>query len=162
MVTNQVSVPSNVTMATSTSNRGHSPTKAEVKKMNQHLIDENLRHKKDFHKADHRLKTLLADKKDLLRRLRHESKATNKLIESIHDETKDVMKRAQYILTKAARQKKETELMVGWSKKDTELLMNEIERDRTVLVKQRRDLKKRSASLKKKAASMTATHKRRR
>jgi hypothetical protein len=83
------------------------------------------------------------------------------LIESIHDETKDVMKRAQDILTKAARQKKETELMVDRSKKDTELLMNEIERDRTVLVKQRRDLKKRSASLKKKAASMTATHKRR-
>jgi hypothetical protein len=119
MVTNQVSVPSNVTMATSTSNRGHSPTKAEVKKMNQHLIDENLHLKKDFHKADHRLKTLLADKKDLLRRLRLESKATNKLIESIHDETKDVMKRAQDILTKAAKQKKETELMVNRSKKDT-------------------------------------------
>jgi len=161
MVTNQVSAPSNVTMATSTSNRGHSTTtKAEVKKMNQHLIDENLRLKKDFHKADHRLKTLLADKNDFLRRLRLESKATNKLIESIHDETKDVMKRAQDILTKAARQKKETEFMVDRSKKDTELLMNEIERDRTVLVKQRRDLKKRSASLKKKAASTTATHKR--
>ncbi len=41
------------------------------------------------------------------------------------------------------------------------MLMNEIERDRTVIVKQRRDLRKRSASLKKKAASMTATHKRR-
>ena len=92
MVTNQVSVPSNVTMATSTSNQGHSPTKAEVKKMNQFLIDENLRLKKDFHKANHRLKTLLADKKDLLRRLRLESKATNKSIESIHDETKDVIK----------------------------------------------------------------------
>ena len=71
--------------------------------MNQHLIDENLCLKKDFHKANHCLKTLLADKKDLLHRLRLESKVTNKLIESIHDETKDVMKRAQNILTKAAR-----------------------------------------------------------
>ncbi len=66
MVTNQVSVQSNMTSTTSTSNQGHSPTKTEVKKMNQHLIDENLCLKKDFHKADHRLKTLLADKKDLL------------------------------------------------------------------------------------------------
>ena len=48
-------------------NQGHSPTKAEVKKMNQRLIDENHCLKKDFHKADHCLKTLLADKKDLLR-----------------------------------------------------------------------------------------------
>jgi hypothetical protein len=54
-------------IARSLSNRGHSPTKAEVKKMNQCLIDENQRLKKDFHKAEHRLKTLLANKKDLLR-----------------------------------------------------------------------------------------------
>ncbi len=81
--------------------------------------------------------------------------------DSIHDEAKDVIKRAQDILAKAVRQKKETELMVNRSKKETELLMNEIESDRAALVNQRRDLKKWSISLKKKAASMAATHKRR-
>ncbi len=75
--------------------------------MNQHLIDENLRLKKDFHKANHRLKTLLADKKDLLRRLRLESKATNELIQSIQDEAQDTMERARDILSKANRSKKD-------------------------------------------------------
>ena len=45
-------------VARSLYNRGHSPTKAEAKKMNQHLVDENHRLKKDFHKTHHRLKTL--------------------------------------------------------------------------------------------------------
>ena len=128
MVTNQVSVPSNVTMATSTSNRGHSPSKAEVKIMNQRLIDENHRLKKDFQKTHHRLKTLLADKKDLLRRLRLESKATNKLIQSIQDEAQDTMERARDILSEANRSKndaieraKDILSEANQSKHDTEL-----------------------------------------
>ena len=72
------------TVASRTANRGHSPTKEEVKKTNQRLLEENLRLKKDFHKANHRLKTLLADKRDLLRRLRLESKTSNNLIEQHH------------------------------------------------------------------------------
>ena len=63
--TNQDSVT--LPVARSLSNRGHSPTKAEVKMMNQHLLDENHCLKKDYHKTHHRLKTLLANKKDLLR-----------------------------------------------------------------------------------------------
>ena len=113
MVTNQVSVPSNVTMATSTSNRGHSPSKAEVK---------------DFQKTHHRLKTLLADKKDLLRQLRLESKATNKLIQSIQDEAQDTMERARDILSEANRSKndaieraKDILSEANQSKHDTEL-----------------------------------------
>jgi hypothetical protein len=150
MVTNQVSVPSNMTTTTSTSNRGHSPIKAEVKKMNQHLIDENLCLKKDFHKADHRLKTLLADKKDLLRRLRLESNATNELIQSIQDEAQDTMERARDILSKANR-----------SKKDEIQLKDEIDKSRSELLGVRMDLRKQSARLKKQAARMTETHNRR-
>ena len=150
MVTNQVSVPSNMTTTTSTSNRGHSPIKAEVKKMNQHLIDENLCLKKDFHKADHRLKTLLADKKDLLRRLRLESKANNELIQSIQDEAQDTMERARDILSKANR-----------SKKDEIQLKDEIDKSRSELLGVRMDLRKQSARLKKQAARMTETHNRR-
>ena len=62
--TNQDSVA--LPVAISLFNRGHSPTKAEVKKMNQRRVDENHPLKKDFHKTHHRLKTLLAVKKDLL------------------------------------------------------------------------------------------------
>jgi len=44
-------------VAISLSNRGHSPTKAEVKMMNQRLVDENHCLKKDFQKSHHCLKT---------------------------------------------------------------------------------------------------------
>ena len=98
-------------VARSLSKRGHSPTKAEVKKMNQRLVDENHRLKKDFHKTHHRLKTLLADKKDLLRRLRMESKTSNRLIESIQLEANNMMKRARDIFADANRCKIETELL---------------------------------------------------
>ena len=122
------------------SNRGHSPTKAEVKKMNQRLVDENHRLKKDFHKTHHRLKTLLADKKDLLRRLWLESKATNKLIQSIQDEAQDTMERACDILSKANQSKKD-EIQrarhilseANQSKNETELLKDEIDKSRSEL-----------------------------
>jgi len=97
------------TVARSLPNQGHSPTKAEVKRMNQRLLDENLRLKKDFHKANHRLKSLLADKKDLLHCLRMESKTSNRLIESIQLEANDMMKRARDIFADANRCKIETE-----------------------------------------------------
>ena len=157
--TNNLNPPT--TMASCNATQGHSPTKSEVKKFNQALLHENKCLKIVFKKAKNRLTTLLVDKKDLLHRLRLETKTSIKLIDSIHNEAKDVMKRAQDILSKAERCKKETELMVDRSKKETELLINEIESDRAALVNQRRDLKKRSASLKKTAASMIATHKRR-
>ena len=131
-------------------NRGHSPTKAEVKKMNQCLLDENLRLKKDFHKANHRLKTLLADKKDLQRRLRLESKTSNNLIESIQAEANDMMKRARDIFSHANR-----------SKKETKLLKDEIDKCRNELQDVQKDLRKQSARLKKQAARMTETHNRR-
>ena len=54
-------------VARNLSNQGHFPTKAEVKMMNQRFVDENHRLKKNFQKTHHHLKTLLADKKDLLR-----------------------------------------------------------------------------------------------
>jgi uncharacterized membrane-anchored protein YhcB (DUF1043 family) len=79
--------------------------------MNQRLVDENHRLKKDFHKTHHRLKTLLADKKDLLRRLRMESKTSNRLIESIQLEANNMMKRARDIFADANRCKIETELL---------------------------------------------------
>jgi hypothetical protein len=121
--------------------RGNSPTKAEVKRINQCLIDENLRLKKDFHKADHRLKTLLANKKDLLRRLRLESKATNELIQRIQDEAQDTMERARDILSKANRSKKD-EIQharhilseANQSKNETELLKDEIDKSRSELL----------------------------
>ena len=140
----------NTIVVTSSSNRGHSPTKAEVKMMNQRLIDENHRLKKDFHKANHRLKSLLADKKDLLRRLRMESKTSNRLIESIQLEANDMMKRSRDIFADANR-----------CKIETELLNDEIETSQDVLLRERQDLRKQSARLKKQAARMTETHKRR-
>ena len=118
-------------------NQGHSPTKAEVKKMNQRLIDDNHRLKNDFHKADHRLKTLLANKKDLLHQLRLESKATNKLIKSIQDEAHDTMERSRDILSEANR-----------SKKDAEILKDDIETSRNTLLGVRMDIKKQYAQLK--------------
>jgi hypothetical protein len=121
-----------------------------MKKMNQCLIDENHYLKNDFHKADHRLKTLLSDKKDLLRRLQLESKATNKLIESIQDEAQDTMERASNILSDANR-----------SKKDAEILKDEIETSQNILLGVQMDIKKQNAQLKKKAARMTETHARR-
>ena len=138
------------TVARSLPNRGHSPTKEEVKKKNQHLLEENLRLKKDFHKANHRLKTLLADKRDLLRRLRLESKTSNNLIESIQAEANDTINRARDILAEANR-----------TKIRTELLKDEIETSQDVLLRERQDLRKQSARLKKQAARMTETHKRR-
>ena len=79
--------------------------------MNQCLIGENHYLKNDFHKADHRLKTLLSDKKDLLRQLQLESKATNKLIESIQDEAQDTMEHASDILSDANHSKKDAEIL---------------------------------------------------
>ena len=137
-------------VARSLPNRGHSPTKEEVKKINQRLIDENHRLKKDFHKAEHRLKTLLADKKDLLRRLRLESKATNKLIESMQDKAQDTMERARNILSKANQ-----------SKKDAEMLKDEIESSKNSLLGVQMEIRKQSARLKKKVARMAQTHARR-
>jgi len=137
-------------VASSLPNRGHSPTKAEVKRINQRLLDENLRLKRDFQKATHRLKTLLADKKDLLRRLRLESKTSNRLIESIQLEANDMMKHARNILSEANR-----------SKIETEKLKDEIETSQDALLHERKDLRKQSARLKKQAARMTETHKRR-
>jgi hypothetical protein len=155
-------------VASSLPNRGHSPTKAEVKKMNQHLIDKNLRLKKDFHKADHLLKTLLADKKDLLRRLRLESKTTNKLIQSIQDEAQDTMECARDILSTANRSKKD-EIQrarhilseANQRKNETELLKDDIDNSRNELLGVGMDLRKQSARLKKQVARMTETHNRR-
>jgi hypothetical protein len=146
--TNQDSVT--LPVARSLSNRGHSPTKAEVKKMNQRLVDENHRLKKDFHKTHHCLKTLLAEKKDLLCRLRLESKATNKLIQSIQDEAQDTMERARDILSEANQ-----------SKKDAEMLKDDIETSRNTLLGMQMGIRKQSARLKKQAARMTQTHARR-
>jgi hypothetical protein len=137
-------------VASSLPNQGHSPTKAEVKRINQCLLDENLRLKKDFHKAKHRLKTLLANKKDLQRRLWLESKTSNNLIESIQAEANDMMKRARDIFSYANR-----------SKNETELLNDEIDKSRKELLGVRMDLRKQSARLKKQAARMTETHNRR-
>ena len=137
-------------VARSHPNQGHSPTKAEVKKMNQRLIDETHRLKNDFHKANHRLKTLLANKKNLLHRLRLESKATNKLIKSIQDEAHDTMERACDILSEA-----------NHSKKDAEILKDDIETSQNTLLGVRMDIKKQYAQLKKKAARMKETHTRR-
>jgi hypothetical protein len=137
-------------VARSLSKRGHPPTKAEVKKMNQRLVDENHRLKKDFHKTHHRLKTLLADKKDLLRRLRLESKGTNKLIQSIQDEAQDTMERAHDILSEANR-----------SKKDAEMLKDDIQINQNTLLGMQMGIRKQSAQLKKQAARMTQTHARR-
>jgi len=137
-------------VASSLPNQGHSPTKAEVKRINQCLLDENLCLKKDFHKAKHCLKTLLADKKDLQRRLWLESKTSNNLIESIQAEANDMMKRARDIFSYANR-----------SKNETELLKDEIDKSRKELLGVRMDLRKQSARLKKQAARMTETHNRR-
>ncbi len=130
--------------------QGHSPTKAEVKKLNRLLLDENQHLKKEFHKAERCLKTLLSDKNNLQRRLRLESKTSNNLIKSIHDEAKDMMKRAQDILSEANR-----------SKKEAELIKDEIKISRNALQDERTDLRKKSARLKKQAARMTVTHARR-
>ena len=164
--TNQDSVT--LPVARSLSNRGHSPTKAEVKKMNQRLIDENHRLKKDFHETHHRLKTLLADKKDLLRQLRLESKATNKLIQSIQDEAQDTMERAHDILSEANQSKKDameraSDILseANRSKKDAEMLKDDIETSRNTLLGMQMDIRKQSARLKKQAARMTQTHARR-
>ena len=138
------------TVASHIANRGHSPTKEEVKKTNQRLLEENLRLKKDFHKANHRLKTLLADKRDLLRRLRLESKTSNNLIESIQAEANDTINRARDILAEANR-----------TKIQTELLKDEIDMSQNVLLRERNDLRTQSARLKKQVARMTETHKRR-
>ena len=145
---NTVNPPS--TVASHIANRGHSPTKEEVKKANQRLLEENLRLKKDFHKANHRLKTLLADKRDLLRRLRLESKTSNNLIESIQAEANDTINRARDILAEANR-----------TKIQTELLKDEIDMSQNVLLRERNDLRTQSAWLKKQVARMTETHKRR-
>jgi hypothetical protein len=149
-------------------NRGHSPTKDEVKRINQRLLDENLRLKRDFHKATHRLKTLLEDKNDLQRRLRLESKTSNNLIESIQAEANDVMKRARDIFSHANRIKKETELLNdeidknrNELKKETELLKDEIDKSRNELLDVQKDLRKQSDHLKKQGARMTETHNRR-
>jgi hypothetical protein len=115
--------------------------------MNRCLIDENHCLKQDFHKAKHCLKTLLADKKDLLHRLQHESKATNKLIESIQEEAQDTMKRARDVLSEANQ-----------SKNEAEILKDEIETSRNALLGERMDIRKQSARLKKQAARMTETH----
>jgi ParB-like chromosome segregation protein Spo0J len=136
--------------------------------MNQRLVDENHRLKKDFQKTHHRLKTLLADKKDLLRRLRLESKATNKLIQSIQDEAQDTMERARDILSKANRSKNDAieranDILseANQSKYDTELLKDEIDKSRNELLGVRMNLRKQSARLKRQAARMTETQNRR-
>jgi hypothetical protein len=135
-------------VASSLPNRGHSPTKAEVKRMNQRLLEENLCLKKDFHKAKHRLKTLLADKNDLLRRLRLELKTSNNLIESIQAEANNMMKRARDIFFEANR-----------SMNATELLKDEIDNSRNELMGVWMDIRKQSARLKKQVARMTETMK---
>jgi len=164
--TNQDSVT--LPVARSLSNRGHSPTKAEVKKMNQRLIDENHRLKKDFHETHHRLKTLLADKKDLLGQLRLESKAANKLIQSIQDEAQDTMERARDILSEANWSKKDvmecaSDILseANQSKKDAEMLKDDIETSWNTFLGMQMDIRKQSARLKKQAARMTQTHARR-
>jgi len=164
--TNQDSVT--LPVARSLSNRGHSPTKAEVKKMNQCLVDENHPLKKDFHRTHHRLKTLLADKKDLLHRLRLESKATNKLIQSIQDEAQDTMERARDILSEANQSKKDvmecaSDILseANRSKKDAEMLKDDIETSGNTLLGMQMDIGKQSARLKKQAARMTQTNPRR-
>ena len=96
-------------------------------------MHENQCFKIDFKKAKNCLTTLLADKKDLLCCLRLETKTSNKLIDSIHNDAKDVMKRAQEIVSKAERYKQETGLMINRSKKETELLINGIKSDRAAL-----------------------------
>ena len=136
--------------------------------MNQHLVHENHRLKKDFQNTHHRLKTLLADKKDLLRQLRLESKATNKLIQSIQDEAQDTMERARDILSEANRSKNDVieranDILSGanQSKHDTELLKDEINKSRNELLSVRMDLRKQSAWLKRQVARMTETQNRR-
>jgi len=136
--------------------------------MNQRLVDENHCLKKDFQKTHHRLKTLLADKKDLLRRLQLESKATNKLIQSIQDEAQDTMERARDILSKANRSKNDAieranDILseANQSKHDTELLKDEIDKSRNELLGVRMNLRKQSARLKRQAARMTETQNRR-
>ena len=128
----------------------------------------------------------IADKKDLLRRLRLESKATTKLIQSIQDEAQDTMERARDILSEANRSKKDgieraRDILskanrskkdgierannilskANWSKNETELLKDEIDKSRSELLGVRMDLRKQSARLKKQAARMTETHDRR-
>ena len=136
--------------------------------MNQHLVDENHRLKKDFQNTHHRLKTLLADKKDLLRQLRLESNATNKLIQSIQDEAQDTMECACDILSKANQSKNDAIERANnilseanQSKHDTELLKDEIDKSRNELLGVRMDLRKQSARLKRQAARMTETQNRR-
>ena len=136
--------------------------------MNQRLVDENHHLKKDFQKTHHRLKTLLADKKDLLRRLRLESKATNKLIQSIQDEAQDTMERACDILSKANRSKnnaieRANDILseANQSKHNTELLKDEIDKNRNELLGVRMDLRKQSARLKRQVARMTEMQNRR-
>ena len=77
--------------------------------MNRHLIDENHCLKKDFHNAEHCLKNLIANKKDIQHQIRLESKATNNLIQSNQDEAEGTMERARNILSKANQSKKEAE-----------------------------------------------------
>ena len=105
---------------------------------------------KSLPKTHHRLKTLLTDKKDLLHWLRLESKATNKLIQSIQDEAQDTMERARDILSEANR-----------SKKDAEMLKDDIQINQNTLLGMQMGIRKQSAQLKKQAARMTQTHARR-
>ena len=115
--------------------------------MNQRFVDENHHLKKNFRKTHHHLKTLLADKKDLLRQLRLESKATNKLIQSIQDDAQDTMERARDILSEANRSKKDAMERASYilfeanqSKKDAEMLKDDIETSWNTLLGMQMDI----------------------
>jgi len=69
------------------------------------------------------------------------------LIQSIQDEAQDTMERACDILSEANR-----------SKKDAEMLKDDIETSRNTLLGMQMDIGKQSARLKKQAARMTQTH----
>ena len=89
---------------------------------------------------------------------------TNKLIQSIQDEAQDTMERARDILSEANRSKNDAiehanDILseANQSKHDTELLKDEIETSQDVLLRERQDLRKQSARLKKQAASGVKT-----
>ena len=89
-------------------------------------------------------------------------------MQSIQDEAQDTMGGARDILSEAKRSKKDTmerarDILseANRSKNETELLKDEIDKNRNELLGVRMDLRKQSAWLKKQAARMTEMHNRR-
>ncbi len=104
---NQAPAQATTAIIPSCSNRGHSPTKSQVKQMCEQLPSKNRKLKKLNNTAEKCLKRLLTEQKDLHCCLRLESTASNKFIASIFDEANALMNNAKEILSAAKQTKRE-------------------------------------------------------